>query len=233
MEKFILEDNEDKVMNAAYKCFKKEHVSAKQPSVVTEEVVTEGLKFFKTSPRLYRLALKLERRSKQNPQLEETVKKINALANKFEYVEDLYEVGRKAEAKAQYKALVKSYNDVIKLLRKDDTIEALKKTGSLAITIACMCVPYMAMQRFFPQLSLTAVNNAANTENNFFKAAGLYLKRAGAFTLCGIPTKAVRLGFNYAADEVQGKALKSVDRLLDSKDVDYSEYDEDELHQLT
>lgn len=232
MEKVILEDNEKQVIDSAYKSFKKEHKRI-QPSVQTNEVVTEGLKFFKTSPRLYRLALKLEKRSKQNPQLEETVKKINALANKFEYVEDLYDVGKKQEAKVQYKSLMKAYSDVIKLLKKDDTIEALKKTGSLAITIASMCIPYMAMQHFFPQLSIQAVNNAASSEANPFKTAGLYLKRAGAFTLCGIPTRIARSGFNLATDEIQSKALKSVDRMLDSKDVDYSEYDDDELHQLT
>lgn len=235
MEKLILEDKklENKIINAAYENFKMEK---RNPSVVTEEeVINEGLKHFKASPRLYKLALKIERKSARNPglNLEEVVKKINALANKFEHVEDLYEVGRKAEAKVQYKALCKQYSDILKLLRKDDVKQGLKKIGGLAFTIASMAVPYIAMQHFFPGLaSLNTVNSDAQGMA-FMEKTGLYLKRAGAFTLCGLPVRMVRGIFNFGTDEAQLRSLAKIDKLLDVKDIDYSEYDEDELHQLT
>lgn len=223
MTKVILEDNEEEVMNAAYKYFKKEHKQP-LPLVVKEEVITEGIKYFKTSARLYKLALKLEKRAKKNPQMLETAKKVNALANKFEYVEDLYDVGKKAEAKTQYKDLCNKYTDVIKLLKKTEVKDALKSAGSLSLTMASMCLPYLAMQHFFPGLSLAAVNSAEATG---MQKAGLYLKRAGAFTLCGIPVKAARTALNFGSQDAELKALKSVDRMLKDRDQEHSIYDND------
>ncbi len=233
--KVVLESNtlENKVINSAYNCFKND--IKRQPSVITEEnqVINEGLKFFKASPRLYKLALKIERKAQRNQELGlgEIVKKINALANKFEYVEDLYEVGRKAEAKTQYKDLCKKYNDVLKMLRKNDVKNSLKKIGGLAFTVASMTIPYIAMSHFFPSLALTQVNSEA-ANMSFYEKTGLYLKRAGAFTLCGIPVKLLRSGFQFGTDAMEQKAIVKVDKLLDSTDVDYSKYDDDELHQL-
>ena len=64
--KVVLESNtlENKVISSAYNCFKND--IKRQPSVITEEnqVINEGLKFFKASPRLYKLALKIERKAK-------------------------------------------------------------------------------------------------------------------------------------------------------------------------
>lgn len=223
MTKIILEDNEKEVIDAAYKYFKKEHKHP-LPSVIKEEqqVITEGIKYFKTSKRLYKLALKLEKRAKKNPQMLETAKKVNALANKFEYVEDLYEVGSKIEAKAHYKELCNKYIDVIKLLKKTEVANALKAAGSLSITVASMCLPYLAMQRFFPNLSLASVNS---TELTGMKKVGLYLKRAGAFVLCGIPVKALNSVLNYGSEEAETKALKSVDRMLKYREQEHSIYD--------
>ncbi len=235
MERLILEDKklENKIINAAYKNFKKEQ--RKSPSVVTEEndVINEGLKYFKASPRLYKLALKIERKSARNPELklDEVVKKINALANKFEYVEDLYEVGKKAEAKAHYKELCKKYEDVLKILRKDDVKNGLKKIGGLAFTIASMVVPYMTMMKFFPNLfSVSTINTDSNM--GFGQKAFAYLKRAGAFTLCGLPVKAARGAFRVGVDAAELKSLARVDKLIDNSEIDYSNYDDEELHQL-
>lgn len=225
MKKVILEDNEKEVINAAYKHFKKEHKRI-NPSVVTEEnneVITEGLKYFKTSERLYKLATKLERRAKQNPDILETAKKVNALGNKFEYIEDLYAVGKKEEAKTQYKELCDKYVNVIKLLKKESVRSALKTTGSLAITVASMTIPFLAMGKFFPQLSLQALNN---TELTGLKKAKLYLERAGAFTLCGLPVRAASKALNFGSDEAELKALKSVDRMLKGVEREHSIYDD-------
>lgn len=236
MERFILEDKklEEKIINSAYNNFKKEKRSA---SVITEEksdeVINEGLRHFKASPRLYKLAVKIERKAGRNKELglDEVVKKINALANKFEYVEDLYEVGRKQEAKVQYRDLCKRYADVLKLLRKDSVKNSLKKIGGLAFTIASMTVPYIAMSHFFPTLNLSTVNNSA-ANMGFFDKTGLYLKRAGAFTLCGLPVKIIKGVVNIGSEEAELKSLARIDKLIDSSNIDYSEYDEDELHQI-
>lgn len=230
MAKVILEDNEKEVIKAAYKYFKKEHKHP-LPSVIKEEqqeeVITEGLKYFKTSTRLYKLALKLEKRAKKNPQMLEAAKKVNALANKFEYIEDLYETGKKEEAKAQYKDLCNKYIDIIKLLKKTEVKDALRAAGSLSITVASMCVPYLAMQRFFPNLALTAINGAAGETISGMKRVKLYLERAGAFTLCGIPIKAARAALNYGSQETEIKTLKSVDRMLRDRDQEHSIYDDE------
>lgn len=234
MKRIILESREleEKVINSAYRNFKKE---IKKPSVVTEEnqVINEGIKFFKASPRLYRLALKIEKKSARNPELglQDVVRKINALANKFELAEDLYDVGKKAEAKVMYKKLNKDYSDILKLLRKDTIKENLKKIGAIGFTIAGMTVPYLAMSHFFPNLAIGAVNSEAAAMNGWQKT-GLYLKRAGAFTLCGLPVKIARNGAQAITDQMETKSLARIDKLLGDSSIDYSEYKEEELHQI-
>ncbi len=233
MEKIILEDKklEKRVIDNAYKTFRNERRSS---SVITEEqVLNEGIKFYKASPRLYRLALKIEKKSARNPGLglQDIVKKINALANKFELAEDLYDVGKKAEAKAMYKKLCKDYSDILKMLRKDSIKEGLKKIGAAGFTIASMTVPYLAMSHFFPSLAIGAVNTEAANMVGWQKV-GLYLKRAGAFTLCGLPVKVARRGAEAITDQMETQSLARVDKLLDTSSIDYSGYDESELHQL-
>lgn len=239
MAKVILEDNEKEVIGAAYKHFKKEYKHKRiNPSVITEEknneVITEGLKYFKTSERLYKLALKLERRAKQNQNILETAKKVNALGNKFEYIEDLYAVGKKEEAKTQYKDLCNKYLELLKLLKKEEVKAALRTVGSLALTVASMTIPFMAMNKFFPQLSLKAIEN--NTVSNGLSAveqahvktlgrAKLYLERAGAFTLCGLPIKAASKALKVGFDADELKVLKSVDRMLKDSEREHSIYD--------
>lgn len=235
MAKVILEDNEKEVIGAAYKHFKKEYKHKHiNPSVITEEekkeVITEGLKHFKTSERLYKLALKLEKRAKQNQSILETSKKVNALGNKFEYIEDLYAVGRKEEAKTQYKDLCNKYLELLNLLKKEEVKVALKAVGSLALTVASMTIPFMAMSKFFPQLSLNAIENAglSTTEKTLVKTlnkAKLYLKRAGAFILCGLPVKVASKALNVGFDDNELKVLKSVDRMLKDTEREHSIYD--------
>ena len=228
MAKVILEDNEKEVINAAYKYFKKEHKHP-LPSVIKEEqqeeVITEGLKYFKTSERLYKLAIKLEKRARQNPEMLITARKINALGNKFEYLEDLYATGKQVEAKSLYKDLCDKYIDLLKLLRKESTISALKSASSLALTIASMTIPFLAMGKFFPNLSLQALEGS---QDSALKKAKLYLKRAGAFTLCGLPVRAASKALNFGSEEAEIKALKSVDRMLKNKEQEHSIYDNDD-----
>lgn len=210
--KVILENNEKEVINRLKRTFRNDNYIPREKKT---EVIEEGIKFFKTSIRLYKLADKIEMKSKKNPELAPTVKKLNELATKFDYAESLYDVGKKTEGKAQYESLKKKYMDLLKLLKKDDVKNALKKSGCLALTIASMVLPYMMLNKFFPSLSFGAVNSQA-AKSGFKDQAALYLKRAGAFTLCGLPTTITRSGFNNAIDQYDDKVVKSVDRFLNS-----------------
>ena len=241
MDKIILEDKklEKFIIDNAYSHLSKEK---KNPLTINEnkEVIEEGIKYFKTSPRLYKLALKLEKKSrkfnndsKDFKTLNELVMKINALANKLELLEDKYYLGDKTQkliAQAEYKSVVKEYSSLIKMMKKNETIDALKLAGSLAFTVASMALPYIAMSKFFPNLTnLNAIGNEANT----MQRAWLYCKRAGAFTLCGLPIKITKAGVNALTNDAETKILARTDSILKSSDIDIKDYTDDELHQLS
>lgn len=241
MDKVILEDKklEKFIIDNAYNHLSKEK---KSPLAINEnkEVIEEGIKYFKTSPRLYKLALKLEKKSKkfnnsskEFKTLNELVMKINSLANKLEFLEDKYYLGDKTQkliAKAEYKNIVKEYSALIKMMKKSETIDALKAVGALAFTVASMALPYIAMSKFFP--SLTSINAIGN-EANAMQRAWLYCKRAGAFTLCGLPIKITKAGLDALTNDVETKILARTDSILKSSDIDTKEYTDDELHQLS
>ena len=230
---------DEKIVDNACNYFQLE---SKNPLPIKEDtqVIEEGIKYFKISPRLYKLALKLEKKSlkvkdshEQYQEIDRLVKKINALANNFETLEDKYYLGDKAQkavAKNSYKQLLAQYNDIIKMMRKSEIIDALKQTGSLAFTVAGMALPYIAMSHFFPDLlSINAINQSSNTMDKAF----LYCKRAGAFTLCGLPLKITRAGINALTDDAETKILARTDRVLRDSNIDTKEYSDDELHQLS
>lgn len=230
---------DEKIVDNACNYFQLE---SKNPLPIKEDtqVIEEGIKYFKISPRLYKLALKLEKKSlkvkdshEQYQEIDRLVKKINALANNFETLEDKYYLGDKAQkavAKNSYKQLLVQYNDIIKMMRKSEIIDALKQTGSLAFTVAGMALPYIAMSHFFPDLlSINAINQSSNTMDKAF----LYCKRAGAFTLCGLPLKITRAGINALTDDTEAKILARTDKILRDSNIDTKEYSDDELHQLS
>lgn len=230
---------DEKIVDNACNYFQLE---SKNPLPIKEDtqVIEEGIKYFKISPRLYKLALKLEKKSlkvkdshEQYQEIDRLVKKINALANNFETLEDKYYLGDKAQkavAKNSYKQLLVQYNDIIKMMRKSEIIDALKQTGSLAFTVAGMALPYIAMSHFFPDLlSVNAINQSSNTMDKAF----LYCKRAGAFTLCGLPLKITRAGINALTDDTEAKILARTDKILRDSNIDTKEYSDDELHQLS
>lgn len=241
MDKIILEDKklEKFIIDNAYNHLSKEK---KNPLTINEnkEVIEEGIKYFKASPRLYKLALKLEKKSRkfnnnshEFKTLNELVMKINALANKLELLEDKYYLGDKTQkliAQAEYKSVVKEYSSLIKMMKKNETIDALKLAGSLAFTVASMALPYIAMSKFFPNLTnLNAIGNEANAMQRVW----LYCKRAGAFTLCGLPIKITKAGINALTNDAETKVLARTDSILKSSDIDIKDYTDDELHQLS
>lgn len=229
---------DEKIVDNALNCLgeeKKYPLQTKQ-----EQVIEEGIKYFKISPRLYKLALKLEKKSikikdskEQYQEIDKLVKKINALANSFETLEDNYYLGnktQKAVAKNSYKQLIAQYSDIIKMMKKSEVIDALKQTGGIAFTVAGMALPYIAMNHFFPELlSINTINQSPSAMDKAF----LYCKRAGAFTLCGLPLKITRAGINALTDDAETKILARTDRVLRDSNIDTKEYSDDELHQLS
>jgi hypothetical protein len=225
---------DEKIVDNAYKCLGKEK---QNPQLIKEEntIIEEGIKYFKASPRLYKLALKIERKAQkhgENKELDTLVRKINALANTMENLEDQYYLSRnkkdKAIASVKYKMLEKQYADIIKMMRKSDVIDALKKIGAVGFTVASMALPYIMMSKFFP--GLVSVNSVDATG---WDKTGLYLKRAGAFTLCGLPLRITRSGISALTSDAEMKILARTDKLLKDSEIDTKDYTDDELHQLS
>lgn len=177
------------------------------------EIISEGIKYFKASKRLYKLAQKITTRAKQrnNSDLINLANKVNLLAKLFEEAEDDYEAGNKANALKTYNALKQKYSDILKLLKQESIKNALKGIGSLALVVAGMTIPYLAMNKFFPNFLSVSGNGRTFSEKTEY-----YLKRAGAFTICGIPTRALTKGFNSSIESMDDKIIKSVDRLLNT-----------------
>ena len=229
---------DEKIVDNALNCLSEEKKCPLQTK--QEQVIEEGIKYFKISPRLYKLALKLEKKSikikdskEQYQEIDKLVKKINALAKSFETLEDNYYLGDKAQkavAKNSYKQLIAQYSDIIKMMKKSEVIDALKQTGGIAFTVAGMALPYIAMNHFFPELlSINTINQSPSAMDKAF----LYCKRAGAFTLCGLPLKITRAGINALTDDAETKILARTDRVLRDSNIDTKEYSDDELHQLS
>lgn len=224
---------EDKQVNKAIETIRNDFnkcPSVKKVEDTKKSTITEGLKFFKASPRLFKLSEKLVKKAKkpnltdsERKNIEKTSRKIHELGNKFERAEDLFDVGKKAQARTMEKELKTKYVDILKLLRKQDIIDALKKVGGIAITASMMIVPYMLLNKFFPSLSFTSVNNQAAAEKGFKEQFALYAKRSGAFALCGLPVKAARGIMNKGVDTYDNMILNSIDKKLNSsegKDID-------------
>lgn len=217
---------DEKIVDNALKCLNKE---TKCPLIKEQEetVIEEGVKYFKVSPRLFKLALKIEKKAKRagTTELDNLVKKIITIANDFELLEDKYylskDVKAKIELKAQYNTLMKKYEDIIRMLKKSEITTALKSIGGLAFTIALMTVPYIGMQHFFPDLIAVKDGN-----NSVFR----YLKRAGAFVLCGIPVRAARSATFRFTDDMEAKVLARTGKLLKDTDVDFKDYSDEEYY---
>lgn len=222
--KLLTESFEKELLRSLKKEIKKnprKNIVVNESKEKENEVIEEGIKYFKTSIRLEKLAKKIQDKTRSDPKaktkLTPTVNKIYKLAQKFEDVEDLFEFGKKIDkikAKLEYEELKKRYFDILEILKKDDICAVMKKVGVYATMIASMTVPYLAMSKFFPQLS-----SIANIEQStkFLEKVGLYLKRSGAFILCGLPVTFGRTAINSKISSEENKIIKQVDRVLNSE----------------
>lgn len=140
---------------------------------VQEETLEEGIKYSKTSHKLFRLlevlVPKLERIEGQEERrsMITLINKIDRLAKKFEKVEIDYKVekilkNKNPEAKKKYAELTMEFADLIKMAKKEDIKKILKTTGSLSLLFAAMVIPYEVLSK---------VNPIINPENSNVKRA--------------------------------------------------------------
>jgi len=97
------------------------------------EVLDEGIKYFKASQRLNKLAAKLA--SKGKKELGPIIEKAKKAAKEFEKVEGKYEAGdiTKAQARIKVDSLKRHYNDIMKIVRGREFATVLKGAGITAL----------------------------------------------------------------------------------------------------
>jgi len=112
--------------------------------ILTEEYLTEGLKVFKKSKKLYKFANKIDKklinlrdkRKEEDVKVAEKLSKdVKNLADKFKTVEDAFKDKDldKETAKNKLKSLKKEHEVLLSYVKKERTKSALKKIGIVGI----------------------------------------------------------------------------------------------------
>lgn len=184
-----------------------------------KDVIEEGIKFFKTSDKIDKVINKLVKKVDRLPQdsedkkpLKELLAKMDKISNEFRKLENDYALGiDKNVAKVKYKKLLNDYIDMLKIISKDRTKDALKVINSTVSTMLALVLPYTLLGKFFPGL--------LSLSGNFLNM----LKRSGALIALGIPTKLLTRSSASAIDKISNerilhteieKALKNKEHLL-------------------
>lgn len=112
------------------------------------EELEEGVKYFKVSKRLNKLAERLQKKVKEVPQAKGMVSKAKSAARKFEAVEKSFATGAisKAQARVKYDAIKKDYKDVMSALKKKELMTALKVAGAVAIVAGIVAAILFGLQ---------------------------------------------------------------------------------------
>lgn len=99
------------------------------------EGLEEGVKYFKVSKRLNKLAIRLQAKTKEVPQAKGLISKVKSAAKKFEALENSFKSGTitKAQARVKYDGIKKDYKEVMSALKKKELMTALKVAGAIAI----------------------------------------------------------------------------------------------------
>ena len=124
------------------------------------EELEEGIRFFKASKRLEKLAKSLERKANRNPEVLSLVPKVRQAAKSFKTVEDSFANGTltKAKAKAKLNTLKKQYSAIMKELRKKEIKDALKIAG-IAAAVAGVIAAIVFGNRLISQMALMSGHN--------------------------------------------------------------------------
>ena len=146
------------------------------------EVLEEGIKFFKASQRLKKLADRLQKKDmkEMGPVIERTRK----AASEFERIEGKFEKGQitKAQARVRIDSIKRNYNDIMKMLRGKEFGTLLKVGGIAAILggiVASIIFGFQPLQAIGVTLpswdkiknTLGLVGTAATREYNTLKKA--------------------------------------------------------------
>jgi len=101
-----------------------------------EEVLSEGIKFFKNSQRIKKIIDKAKKSlikikdEQDKKDVEEYIERLEESYSKFDEVEKEFEQGlNKKESKAKYKALVKEFSSIVSTINKNSVKYFLINTG--------------------------------------------------------------------------------------------------------
>jgi hypothetical protein len=120
----------------------------------------EGLRYFKTSKRLHKLAEKLMKKAKGKREIEAFANSARDAAREFEKVEDKFAQGilNKPQARIAFDAIKKHYSEILKKARNKTIFNILKTAGLLGIvgsitaTILFGWQPFAAIGIKIPQI---------------------------------------------------------------------------------
>lgn len=111
-----------------------------------EQILTEGIKFFKNSKKITKLANKLEKKANKlfdkdnvegSKELSKFVSETKNIADKFQKLEDEYknakDKDKKKELKTKYSSLEKEFQKLLKILKQEKVKKSLVEVGGLAL----------------------------------------------------------------------------------------------------
>lgn len=244
--------DESKVLSGLYKEYKKNNgfsgngnsrvkiISESYDDYDNKEIITEGIKFFKNSKRLRKVADKLmvnydrSNSDEDKKNLKKVSLKMYSLADKFEKVEDDYKYKNKEIAKNDYRELCEKYKDICLILKKESVKSTLKTVSSLALTIASLALSYFAVGRVMNALgnlkakiivpteikggSVTASleKNTPKTETSGKEGFFDSIKRYGIWSVMQLPISGARNLSTNAIDSIQtqNNIIQSVENVF-------------------
>ena len=146
------------------------------------EVLEEGIKYFKASQRLKKLADRLQK--KDMKEMSPVIERTRKAASEFERIEGKFEKGQitKAQARIRIDSIKRNYNDIMKMLRGKEFGTFLKIGGISAILggiVASIIFGFQPLQAIGITLpswdkiknTLGLVGTAATREYNTLKKA--------------------------------------------------------------
>jgi BMFP domain-containing protein YqiC len=185
-----------------------------------EEVLEEGLVFFKESKGLEKIVNELTKKldlltteedMEDREILVSTIVKLERLKNKFKKLELEYAASSKKDrlaVKDKYKDLLNNYFSMIKVLRKENTKQVLKKINMFSRTLIAFFAPYKILQLIAPTVGISL-----NVWNSSFSQL---LKRGSLLTLfsmvLGKPHDLINKKINATQGDLTQNSIKALRR---------------------
>lgn len=130
----------------------------------SDVLITEGIRFFKDSKKLLKLALKIESKylkakdedTKSN--LKQVIEKINFAASAFENLENRYPKDKK-NVRKEYNDLRKNYMELFDFIRKQNIKKALVSVGIFAAVSAAILLSIDKLDKFLIDNNIMMVHD--------------------------------------------------------------------------